>query len=108
MLGMRVDTDMLRSAADRLDAVGAGLESPAAAAVLSHTAEYGGGVLQSAARTFHDSWTQGLRLAAQAPSDLAAGIRENAGTYDDIDAHVAESLRRMDQYDPARLAEPLE
>lgn len=108
MLGMRVDTDKLRSAADRLDVIGGDLAGPTAAAALSRTGEYGGAALQSAARTFVDSWTQGLRLAGEAPAELAAGVRENAGTYDEIDASVADSFRQLQQYDPVLLDELLE
>lgn len=108
MLGMRVDTDKLRSAADRLDAVGADLESPTSAPVLSRTADYGGAALQSAARAFLDSWASGLRSAGEAPAELAAGVRENAGTYDEIDASVADSFRQLEQYDPVLIDEPFE
>jgi hypothetical protein len=108
MLGMRVDTDELRSAAVRLDGVGAELESPTAAPVLSRTADYGGAGLQSAARAFLDSWTHGLRLVGQAPGELAAGVRDSARTYDEIDASVADSMRQLQQYDPVLLDEMLE
>ncbi|MFF1527982.1 hypothetical protein [Cellulomonas sp. NPDC058312] len=107
MLGMRVNTDKLRSVADRLDAVSADLEGPTTAAVLSHTADYGDAALQSAARAFLDSWTVGLRFARESPAELAAGVRENACTYDEIDASVAESFRRLEQYDPVLIDEPL-
>lgn len=108
MLGMRVDTDTLRSAADRLAAVGADLESPTGAPVLSRIADYGGPGLESAACAFLDSWTQGLRLAGQAPAELASGVRESARTYDEIDASVADSMRQLQQYDPVLLDEMLE
>lgn len=108
MQEMRVDTDILRSAAERLDAVRAELEGATTAGVLERSTAYGSGVLQAAARAFHDSWAEGLRLAAQAPEELATGVRENARTYDEIDARVADSLRQLQGYDPVRLAEPLE
>jgi hypothetical protein len=75
MLDLRVDTEVLRSAAARLDELGARLQAPARHPTVERHGQYGGAGLTAAAGGFGESWSAGLRHLADRPARLADGVR---------------------------------